>query len=75
MVCSLGSGRMAVMARLLEAGSTSPNIAGILQLLSMKYGNMYVMGLNIQCVIPILKICTPCLDGQVEMMWSKFVSN
>ncbi|XVF62668.1 hypothetical protein PTKIN_Ptkin09bG0026800 [Pterospermum kingtungense] len=27
MVCSLGSGRMAVMARLLEAGSISPNIA------------------------------------------------
>ncbi|MFQ6631364.1 hypothetical protein Gotur_008921 [Gossypium turneri] len=27
MVCSLGSGRMAVMARLLEAGSISPSIA------------------------------------------------
>ncbi|OMO53736.1 hypothetical protein CCACVL1_28398 [Corchorus capsularis] len=27
MVCSLGSGRMAVMARLLEAGSITPNIA------------------------------------------------
>ncbi|XVF66290.1 hypothetical protein PTKIN_Ptkin10aG0023300 [Pterospermum kingtungense] len=28
MVCSLGSGRMAVMSRLLEAGGISPNIAG-----------------------------------------------
>ncbi|XP_022740827.1 uncharacterized protein LOC111292580 isoform X10 [Durio zibethinus] len=27
MVCSIGSGRMAVMARLLEAGSISPNVA------------------------------------------------
>ncbi|XP_038992046.1 uncharacterized protein LOC120115387 [Hibiscus syriacus] len=27
MVCSLGSSRMAVMARLLEAGSISPSIA------------------------------------------------